>query len=1480
MQLTLPQQDIYFEQLLFPDEPIYNIGAKIEIDGALNIEIFNKAYVALINSHDAYRSVITKNNEDVSISLVNGQKSELGFVDFSKSSNPIEEANTYMQKEFTKPFDLLSGTFLHVFTLLKVQEDFYYLFSVYHHIITDGWGTSLMFQRLVQNYNEISEHGEIISEYPFTYKTFAEDDLQYQDSAIFKQDLEYWFEKFKDLPENLLEKCNDTTQKNKSSRKELVIKRNIYNQLNALASEYKCSTFHLILGVLYVYFGRKYDNKDFAIGLPVLNRNKSVYKKTVGLFMGISPLRMSLDFNATFQDLMTDIRDQLRQDYRHQRLPLGKLVQKLQLYTQKERLFNITLSYEKQDYATHFINTLTKVIPLSHQSERAALAIYIREFDESKDVTIDFDYNLNYFTETSITQVISHFKKILAEILEHPEKKLSELRYLTKKEEHELIFGFNQTKQEYRKNITLLDLFYEQVSALPQKVAVKDGTKCYSYSELDKLSNQIAAQIISKYGKEDKSPVAVLLERSTNMIAVLLGILKTGRSYIPLDPVFPSNRLRYIVANSQTNIIIYEKNYNIEELGAVTAISLENILQTIGDYNICEFGTVSPDDTAYIIYTSGSTGKPKGVEIGHKSLLNFLTSIRHKPGIISDDILFSVTTHSFDISILEFFVPLVSGATLFIARQDLMAHPELILKSLNELKPTIIQGTPSFFQMLLNADWHLNYQLKIFCGGDLLSESLAEKLIDCSSELWNMYGPTETTIWSGIKKIDKASEANNIGKPISNTQFYILDEFLYPKPIGTPGDIYIAGDGLAKGYYKNVALTREKFIQNPFDATSLFYMTGDIGKFNSNGEIEFLGRSDNQVKIRGYRIELGDIEAQLNQIEEIKDSVVIAKKSAQQESYLVAYILKSDGFQGTSVAVGQLKKTLPDYMIPYVIIPLEEFPLTLNQKIDRKSLSERNILQNINYDDHQEPASDLENKLSDYFRKVLNTEEALSAKANFFALGGHSLNAVKLIGLISKNLFFEVTLRTIFENPTIASLAAYLQQQNPTNSNQIPLSETRNSYHLTPAQYAIWLASQESKVSIAYNMSAGFCIEGNIDTQKINKSVNKIIEKYEVLRTNFVEMDAIPKQKINTFKEVNFQITIQQPGNDTIKQIIDKFINTEFNLETDLLIRMQLIKLEIDQYLLLFSTHHIIMDGLSLEIFIKEFIRNYDNESEIRLDEQPLKLQFRDYSEWFTDIYEENKTKDELFWEEYLKYYLPKDAFARDFDIKNNNHTAGQLSFELSEEVVFRLKQSAAENQATFYTLLVTSLNVLINMMSKQADICIGVIDSGRNIPVLNDQIGMFAKTFALRTRIQPGQTFKELLCAVNSNLLTVRDSFQAPFDKVGHSLFDVMLVYQNPEFDLQNGIVLNELKLTPYSIDIKFCRMPLVFNLFESNLKLKGLIEYNVDLFEKDTIEVIISKFIRILEEIALYPDIKLAMIDYRSEQEKNSAFDFDFNF
>lgn len=691
----------------------------------------------------------------------------------------------------------------------------------------------------------------------------------------------------------------------------------------------------------------------------------------------------------TIDKLIEQIKIQLKKDYRHQRFPLGQLVNALHLFTEKQRLFNISLSYERHDYSTHFLDTKTTVIPLTHESERVALAIYIREFSSTEDVKIDFDYNLNYFTEESITKLIAHFKTILGDVITHSFKKIRELDYLLFSEKNALTEVFNDTAVSYPDLKTVIDLFENQVIKNPSAICIRDKFNSFTYLEASKISDTIAKNLFYRFGS-NKEPICVIVNRSSYLVLLLLGIFKAGKYYIPIDPALPPERVSFIINSSRAKIIITEdenifKDVNIFK-DEMKFIGLNKMLKPTPFEKFLHLFKPDPGDTAYIIYTSGSTGNPKGVEIVHQSLTNILLSIQHTPGIGTTDILYSVTTYSFDISILEFFVPLISGATLYVAHEETVVNPQEVINELVKVKPTIIQATPAFYQMLFNLNWKGDKLLRILCGGDLLSEALAEKLISASKDVWNMYGPTETTIWSSIKKINSSKDASNIGKPINNTQFYVIDEYLQLLPVGIYGRIYIGGDGLAKGYYFNKELTDQKFIDSPFIRGKKIYDTGDIAKWNENGEIEFLGRYDNQVKIRGYRIELGEIETKLNQFLGTTNCVVLAKRQESQETILVAYIPRLlSGF--TIISIEEyLRNILPAYMIPGNFIELDEFPLTPNNKVDRKVLNSIEISNTKMQSGVAYPQTATQIGLLKVWQELLQINDGFGINENFFRL--------------------------------------------------------------------------------------------------------------------------------------------------------------------------------------------------------------------------------------------------------------------------------------------------------------------------------------------------------------------------------------------------------------------------------------------------------------------------------------------------------------
>ncbi len=1033
--LSSSQQRLWLLSQFEGGNEAYNMPSVFEIKGDLSISNLEKAFTTLINRHESLRTVFKEvETGEIRQFILNVDvcKFQLQYEDLSNEEDISNNLKEIVQKETTHAFDLSSDSLLRA-KLVKIAQDNYVFICVMHHIISDGWSTEIMTNELFSCYEAfITGKPLVIPTLEIQYKDFAE----WQQNQLKSEDIEkhksYWLEQFKgeipvlDLP-TFQTRPTIKTYNGKSIKK--TYQSAILKDFNKLCQSQGSTLFMGLLATIKILLYRYTNQTDIIIGSPIAGREHADLQNQIGFYVNTLALRTEFDDKDNFEKLLTQVKEVTLGAYEHQVYPFDELVEQLQLKRDLTRnpLFDVMVTFQNTDNLKANSQELEAISINEYKTGEEAVSKVDIEliFDETVDgLNLILVYNTDLYSTAFATNMLNHLEVLLQNIVLKPKASLNSINYLTEVEKQQILVGFNDTKVDYPKNKTVLDLFKEQVDKCPENIALQDDVESYSYSELDNLSSQIAEYLIRTYGLEDKSPIAILLGRSANMVVILLGILKSGRSYIPLDPTFPKERLNYILQNSQSRIIITEKEYELEQVDDIIINTLENILGRIDVLSDTIFQRVSSEDTAYIIYTSGSTGNPKGVEIGHQSLLNFLTSIKNKPGINSNDTLFSVTTYSFDISILEFFVPLISGATLYIASQDVLSDANLIVEKLREVKPTIIQATPSFYQMLFHADWQGDKHLKVLCGGDLLSESLAEKLISHSSEVWNMYGPTETTVWSSIKKIEKSSDASNIGRPINNTQFYILDELLNPKPIGTVGAIYIAGDGLSKGYYKNELLTNEKFIENPFDENSLLYETGDVGKWNKNGEIEFLGRNDNQVKVRGYRIEIGDIDNALSSISQINESATIAKNDDSGNKLLIAYFT-SDQELSISEIQSHLKKILPHYMIPSYFVKLEALPKTHNGKIDRKSLSNLNNVAFVSHIKYMAPTNEIQEKLVTLWEQLLGIKN-ISIKANFFDLGGNSLSAIRLISLIHKEFDIKMSINELFKNMILEEQADFI----------------------------------------------------------------------------------------------------------------------------------------------------------------------------------------------------------------------------------------------------------------------------------------------------------------------------------------------------------------------------------------------------------------------------------------------------------------------
>lgn len=1477
MKLTLSQQDIFNDQRLNFDLPNYNIGAKIRIKGNLNVEILKSVYINLIDQHDAYRLIFSLNKKNnVFSKVISSHNTELEYLDFSDDVDSEIKACNFMQELFLKPFDLLSGSLLFKFLLIKVDTDIHYLFTVCHHIITDGWGTSLMFQRLVSTYNEQLNFGHLKSKYNFNYSEFVCDDEKYEKSDYFNIDKDYWNAKFINRPENLFEKIVHRRSDIKSKRVSFYIKREIYDRMAIFSKEINVSTFHFILGSFYLFISKKFQVNDFVIGLPVLNRNKSQFKKTVGLFMGISPLRIKIDFQKTFKDLLVTIKEQLRLDYRHQRFPIGKIINDFLAKHDSPRLYNVILSYEKHNYSENFIDTLCNIDPLSHNSELKALNVYIREFNEKDDIKIDFDYNLSYFNDSDMVIFLEQFESLLYNILENSNNQLNNLNFLLSKDLKTILYDFNNTFVPLDDKVSILDLISEHVIKFPHHVAVFDDFKAYSYSEMQGLVDQIAYYL--KKNSNNKSPVGVFMERSPFLVFVLLGILKAGKIYVPLDPSLPLERLDYIINQSKIALIISDKyDFSFKEKSySLKVINYEDILN-FANYLMTDFlSDVKGTDSAYVIYTSGSTGNPKGVEVSHKSLLNFLLSMSKKFDFQSSDCLFSVTSSSFDISILEFLLPLISGGKIYVADKKSLSNPENIVILLNQIRPSYLQATPSFFQFLLNGGWVGDKSINLLCGGDTLNQNLANILLNFGNKVYNMYGPTETTIWSSMKLITSPLEALNIGSPIDNTQFYILDQYKNILPVGEKGNLYIGGIGLAKGYYNDIEITKEKFINNPYRKDSLIYDTGDIGRWNCNGEIEFYGRSDNQVKVRGFRVELGEIESKINLIHGVKQSIVCFDSS---DSSLVAFLIMEDNFMKIDHITSTLKKSLPIYMIPNIIIFTDKFPLTPNFKIDRKALFDNFKSNNYINDEVKGDFTELQKIIGKCWIDVLNLSHPISLDDNFFYLGGNSINVINLVAALKLRLGINLDFNTIFSFPTIQLLSEFVEKSKFKNNHDLPVANKQDFYSVTFSQYEIWLASQRSNFSIAYNMFAAFKVEGNISTDLINLSINKLLKHNEILRTNFVEIDGQVFQKINPYDSSMFKLTVFKNHSINSLKLISTFISEEFDLVNDLLFKCLVIYAKNKECFLVFCSHHLILDGWSLNLLFNKFIFYYNEGNSISHNINLYKseyFQFKDYSEWLKTI---EITKDFSFWNNYLLEFKRKKVFLEKKSYSSDTNINEEIYFNFGLSNSKKLRILAKKNNLPIYCFLVSFVNIFIYKFSLTKDICLGVVNSGRSEPFLLDIVGLFSKTLILRTSIYDNFSFLQLVHSTQKNLLNIDLHKDFP-KKINVQYFDVLLVYHDSDSFNHTYINLFDSKLYQINVNPVYSRFPLIFNFYDFSDEISMSISYNIELYDKDYILILGKKIEFVIKEILTNPNVLIDDIDISFDFEKRNILDFKLKF
>jgi amino acid adenylation domain-containing protein len=1036
LPLSFAQQRLWFLEQMNPGSPAYNIPSAVRMKGKLDITALNNSFNEIIKRHEVLRTIFEMVDGQPVQTILPELKISIPIKDLTHISKEkqMENVGKIITEDNLKPYDLSKGPMLRIL-LLKLQEEEYVLCLNMHHIISDGWTLQVLMREVSILYSAFTGgKAAAIAQPPIQYGDYTVWQRAWVQGDTLKKQMDYWVSKLqgaKSVLELPADKQRPPVQGFKGARQYLELSPELTKELSELGQKKGVTIFMILLAAIKIIFYRYSGQSEIIVGTPIAGRNRTELEGLLGYFVNTLALRTELSGNPSFDEVLEKIRETTQEAYDHQELPFENIVEALQPERDLSRnpMYQVCFSYQNDAIPViHMPGLELESLEVESGTSRFDIELQMWKLDDG--IRGFFEYSADLFESSTIERLSEHFKCLLENIPQYHEKPINDIPYMTQQEKKKILYDWNNTFAEYSKEC-VHQLFEQQAEKNPDKVAVVFEDSKLTYRELNSKANQLSHYLI-KMGAGPETLIGICVERSFDMLISQLAILKAGSTYIPIDPAYPSERITFMIEDAKMPFIITQQQLADSISGEGTKVicidkEWESISAESTENIICK---VSGVNLAYIIFTSGSTGKPKGVQITHGAFVNFLKSMSKEPGITENDKLLSVTTLCFDIAGLELFLPITTGACVVIAKRETALDGTALINAVKKYGITIMQATPATWRLMIGAGWQGKEKLKILCGGEPLPLDLAGQLLKRSGSLWNMYGPTETTVWSSVCKIEPGVEQILVGKPIDNTQMYILDSDLQPVVIGAIGELYIGGDGLARAYLNRPDLTKEKFIDNPFieNADARIYRTGDLARFRQDGTIEVLGRADNQIKIRGFRIELGEIEAVLSKHSDINQAVAAVKDFASDDKRIVAYFTaKNDSSIPMAGDLRNfLKEELPEYMIPSAFVRMEKLPLTPNGKIDRIKLPMPEIVKTVSTEAVDAvPKNELEKIIAQVWQEVLKVEK-VGVNDNFFDLGGHSLLMTKVHLKLKETLKTEITMLDMFKYPTVSSLAKFM----------------------------------------------------------------------------------------------------------------------------------------------------------------------------------------------------------------------------------------------------------------------------------------------------------------------------------------------------------------------------------------------------------------------------------------------------------------------
>ncbi|MBY0116224.1 non-ribosomal peptide synthetase [Paenibacillus xylanexedens] len=1514
--LSSAQKRLFILNQLEGADQSYNMPGVLLLEGSIDHSLLEKAFRGLIERHETLRTGF----EIVQGEAVQRIYESVDFAVVCRHANE-EEAAAVVQA-FIRPFDLAKPPLLRA-ELVELAADRYLLMFDMHHIISDGVSMDVFVEELVRLYG-----GESLEPLHIQYKDYAVWQQSDEQKVQLKREEAYWLDRYRgELP--VLEMPTDyprpAVQSYEGHTLTSFVDEATNEGLKQLAAQ-RGTTLYMVLLAAYTVLLHKYTGQDdLIVGTSIAGRTHGDMQPLIGMFVNTLAIRNYPASEKTFLSYLEEVKETTLGAYEHQNYPFEELVDKVQVSRDLSRnpLFDTMFSLQNLEESEFELEGL-KLSPYPSEYGMAKFDLSVDVTEENGGLECNFEFATALYKESTIRRLSIHFGHLLAAIVSRPDAKIAELDLLTAEEKEQIIGAFHPAQSEVAPVAAFHRLFEEQAESTPEAEAVVYENDRLTYAELNERANRLAATLrASGIGREEI--VGILAERSVDLLVAVLAVWKAGGAYVPLDPDYPADRVRFMLEDSGAKVLLTqtplreraEAWLSEEELALVTVLYLDDETSYSEERENAPFGSsmvsrkvsgkltgavndgdesysnvgmdsfheARPEDLAYVIYTSGTTGKPKGVMIEHRSLVNTAAGYRREYRLDQFPVrLLQLASFSFDVFVGDIARTLYNGGTMVIVPKDDRIDPSRLHYWIEREQVTIFESTPAlivpFMEYVHEQGLELSGMELLITSSDSCSvadyRTLQERF-GPSFRIINAYGVTEAAIDSsfydeGLEKLPPTGHVP-IGKAWLNAKFYIVDAHLNPVPVGVLGELVIGGVGVARGYLNRPELTEEKFVDSPFAVGERLYRTGDLARWMEDGNVDFIGRIDNQAKIRGYRIETGEIESQLLRVKGVREAVVLVRSDdANGQKMLCAYYTPDTG---AKLLVNDLRSALaqelPGYMIPSYFVELEHLPLTPNGKLDRKALPapEGEAGSGTQY---VAPRNELEMKLVVIWQEVLGLTKEIGIHDNFFDIGGHSLRATTLVSKIHKDLNVDLPLRDVFRHSTIESMAAVIYRLDEQTFVAIPVADDREVYPQSFAQKRLFILNQLEGAELSYNMPEAMLLEGALDRTRFEETCRKLVTRHEMLRTGFEMVDGEASQRI--YQDVNFAVEFYQADEQEVETVVHGFVRP-FDLAKPPLLRVGLVELAPERHILMYDMHHIISDGVSMEIFVEEFVRLYGGEQL-----EPLRIQYKDYTVWQHSQEQQERLRHQgTYWLDMFQGELPVLEMPTDYPRPAVQSYEGQtLEFFFDASKTDGLKQLASETGTTLFMVLLAAYNVLLHKYSGQEDVIVGTPIAGRNHGDVQPLIGIFLNTLAIRSYPVSEKTFLSYLNEVKETTLHAFEHQNYPFeqlvDKVqvtrdlSHNpLFDTMFTMQNTE---NEQFELEGLRLIPYPSVLDTAKFDISLDVGEENGGLDYSFEYATALYKRETIERLAKHYEQLLVTIVNRPDAKIAELNLLTAAEK----------